>query len=96
MPGKGKKPTVLAIKRTDKSRDCRDWTVVEALKETIRSIEDGETEAPEMVYVALRCKDAENQNLVYYRWFTAGATNMELSGLLTQHLHRLCMPAREE
>lgn len=77
--------------KAEKAQDCRLWTPLEALKALVRDIEAGEI-APEMVYVAMRVRDPDDPNLVEYRYQTAGAANMELSGLLAQHLHRLCMP----
>ena len=77
--------------KADKEQDCRLWTPLEALEALVQEIKNGEI-SPDMVYVAMRVRDADDTNLVFYNYTTAGATNMELSGLLAQHLHRLCMP----
>jgi hypothetical protein len=68
--------------------DCRLWTVVDALRSALADVESGKLDA-QMVFVAFRTNPNES-GLVDYKFVAAGGNNIELSGLLAQHLHRLC------
>ncbi len=74
----------LAKARADKSGDCRDWSVLDALREALRLVESGELDAT-MVYVAFQTRVPDEPDTVEYRWQCAGATKLELVGLLTRH-----------
>lgn len=79
------------VSMAEKTGDCRKWSALDALKDCIRDIESGELNA-ETVYIAL--KHRVDDETVDYRYLAAGGTNIELSGLLAQHLHRLCIPSK--
>lgn len=47
-------PISLAARRVEKTQDCRDWSVVDCLKEAIRSIEAGEIDPSQVVVLLYR------------------------------------------
>ncbi len=80
----------LNSKRADRSGDCRDWTVTDCLEEALREIAEGEIN-PDMVYIAFRVKDEEDNSSVFPN-YCAGVTNIECRGLLFKHLTDLNAP----
>lgn len=75
----------LGPRRADKSGDCRDWSVVDALREALQMIESGELK-PDMVYVALSSPAPGNEREFVYK--AAGGKRLELIGLLYEHLQQ--------
>jgi hypothetical protein len=73
----------LGKARADRTNDCRDWTVTDALREALRKVESGEIK-PEMVYVAFYSHTEDR--LCEYDYQCAGGKKIELLGLLTRHL----------
>jgi hypothetical protein len=73
----------LNAKRADKSGDCRDWTVADALRDALKAVESGEFPA-DMVYIAMTAKRDRNDREFEYR--AAGGKRLELIGLLYEHL----------
>lgn len=49
----------LGERRVDKTKDCRDWTVADALREALRQVESGEIN-PSIAYVALYEQTQDN------------------------------------
>lgn len=76
--------------RAKEKKDCRLWTPLDALKAAVRAIEDGGAD-PGMVFIAFRTKPDED-GAVEFSYLCAGGTNLEMSGLLAQHMTRLCLP----
>lgn len=74
----------LGAHRANRTGDCRDWTVTDALREALRQVESGEVKA-EMVYVAFSASVPGNKRDFVYQ--CAGGTKLELIGLLARHLH---------
>jgi len=82
----------LAKARAGKSGDCRDWSPLDALKETIREIETGERN-PDMIYICAREKTKDMSAV--YNWRAAGMTHLETIGLLYKHLQWAEREARD-
>ena len=77
----------LATKRAVKSGDCRDWTPLEALKQLIIDIESGKS-TPDMLVVCMReIRGTDEEKRVFYPRVSAGVTQIECLGLLSQHLY---------
>lgn len=76
-------PINFALKKVEKTGDCRDWTVLDALKDTISQIEKGEIR-PDMVYIAMRDRDKAGD--IGFIATKAGGTFIEIAGLLTMHV----------
>ena len=76
-------PVSLATARADKSGDCRDWSVLDALRAAIRDIESGEIK-PDIVIVAFREKHDERK-WSNFPMYCAGGTTLEIQGLLAKH-----------
>lgn len=72
----------LGEARVDRSGDCHDWSVLDALKACIRDIEAGKIK-PDMVYIAMR---ETEDNAKGYPSVIAGAGRFEVRGLLWSHL----------
>jgi len=77
--------TSLSAKRAEVTRDCRKWSVLDALRETIKRIENNEAD-PDMVFIALR---ESEDGKAFFPSIAAGGTNIELAGLLAMHQHLL-------
>lgn len=75
----------LNAERAAKSGDCRDWTPLDALRETIAKIERGDWDV-EMIFIAMKTRAAPDGE---YRTpsRSAGMTRLEVIGLLQDHLH---------
>lgn len=79
----------LNSKRAEKSGDCRDWTPLDALRETVAKIESGEWDA-DMIYIAIKTKPgADGRYGLPSR--CAGTSRIESIGLLQEHLHATLM-----
>ena len=74
----------LNARRADKSGDCRDWSVEDALKDALEQVQLGNIKS-EMVYVAFSCDCGNDRREFVYK--CAGGTKLELIGLLARHLH---------
>lgn len=73
----------LGAARADRTRNAKNWTVVEALRQALDDVESGRLQ-PSMVYVAFQTADGDLRG---YPFVAAGATALETMGLLAQHLH---------
>lgn len=62
--------------RADKSNDCRDWTVIDALEDALERVKSGEIKS-DKVYVAFGGG----------AFSAAGTTRLETIGLLFDHAH---------
>lgn len=82
-------PVFLAEKRADKSGDARDWSVLDCLEALVRDLKAGTLPAVDAVYVAMMRRDEKGQ-MRAAPMFAAGASSLELRGLLTQHLFDMC------
>lgn len=80
-------PISLSKKRAERSNDCRDWTVVDALEAALKAAKEN-PEAYRMVYICCYGNDTAREFGTVYPWFAAGGVKMELSGLLAYHLHK--------
>ena len=78
--------------RADKTGDCRNWSVVDALKSALEEVESGRLK-PDMVYVAFREKDACR---IRFPSVCAGITPFELVALLAKHSYFALVDANEE
>ena len=76
-------PINLAKPRADKADDCRLWTPLDALKDLIRQIEDGEV-APDRLIV-IHHKGAAGPGDLYVRF--AGVDKLQTLALLSIALH---------
>lgn len=72
-----------------RARDPRLWSVLECLKALVRDLESGKFPSVDGVYVAMLRKD-ENGNATGFPYYCAGASTLELRGMLTQHLYDIC------
>ena len=85
----------LAKVRTEASGDSRDWTAVDALRDTLNDIETGEIGVPRLIYIAMEC-ETEDKTLVEYQFQCAGGTKLEYIGLLSRHLHQTNASSEED
>ncbi len=70
--------------KAEKTGDCRNWTVADALKAALEEVESGVLN-PDMVYIAFRESDDGN-GTKRYEYIIAGMTSFDVAGLLTKHL----------
>lgn len=82
-------PVSLNAVRAQVGRDCRLWSPLEALKDTVARIERGELD-PDMVFIAMREVSADGRRAVWPS-VAAGGTRIEILGLLALHAHRDAM-----
>lgn len=76
----------LAARRAMLESDCRMWTPLDALKDAVRQIENGELK-PDMVYIAMRELTDDGMGADWPS-IVAGGTAIEINGLLVKHMHR--------
>lgn len=69
--------------KAEASGDCREWTVVDALRAALADVESGEVK-PDMVYIAFREVD---DGVMRFPSICAGITRFELTALLAKHMH---------
>ena len=86
-------PVNLAAEKARRTGDCRDWSPLDALKETVREIESGERDF-DMIYICARLKT--DDGMAEYTWRAAGMTHLESLGLLYKHLQWTEREARED
>ena len=79
-------PVNLGAARVDRTGDCRDWSVLDCLRDTIREIESGDLEA-EMIYIAMASPVRDDQTR-RYRYKAAGGDKLMMRGLLATCLMR--------
>ena len=90
-----KKIESLAKLRAEVSGDSRDWTAVDALRDTLSDIESGEIGRPRLLYIAMECETDEG-DVVEYQFQCAGGTKLEYIGLLSRHLHQTNAATEED
>ena len=73
------------ISLSEKSKDARHWSVLDALQKALDDVKSGAAN-PDMVFVAFREQHGDNAD---YGYVTAGGTNIELCGLLSIHLAKI-------
>lgn len=74
----------LGERRAERGNDARLWTPAEAARALLRDIESGAI-APRAIYVAMVESGPRGSS---YPYITAGASNLEVCGLLAQHLQK--------
>lgn len=76
-------PINISAARAKQCGDCRLWTPLDALRDTIERIESGKLN-PDMLYIAMR---EVAGSMASWPSTSAGVTSIEAAGLLSAHLH---------
>lgn len=76
-------PISFAARRAHRTRDCRDWTVLNALRDAIADVESGAIKA-DAVYVAFVVRN--DDGTTGYPYTAAGLSRLETAGTLAMHL----------
>lgn len=78
----------LGSERAARQNDGRAWSPIEMVRDLLKSLESGEIK-PDMIYVAMVRHD---DGVSTFPYITAGASDIEIVGLLAQHLHFRASP----
>lgn len=81
---KADKVVSLGYERAGRARDARLWKPIEAVRQLLAEMEAGEID-PEMIYIAMRYRTGDDGYA--HPYLQAGMNDIEVVGLLSQHLH---------
>lgn len=84
VPEEANKIVSLGAERAGRARDARLWKPIEAVRELLADMESGAIN-PEMIYIAMRYSDGDGGYA--HPFLQAGMNDIEVVGLLSQHLH---------
>lgn len=75
----------LGVARAEKSQDCRDWSVIDCLRDTIAQIEAGKINPDQCVVIMLQ-RFPKTQTWENH-WAAAGLTTRDHLALIEIHKH---------